>query len=89
MVHADTRSCARWEPLLPEYVDACLAGLSAQRAYPGLLRHLSRCESCAILVAETVAAMRWREAEEPFNRHALTLPALPFRRDSAREDCCA
>ena len=29
----------------------------------GMLQHLSHCESCAMLVAETIAVMRWREVK--------------------------
>jgi hypothetical protein len=89
MAHASSQSCECWEALLPEYVDACLRGGAASHAYAGLRRHLSRCMSCAMLVAETVAVIRWREAEEPFNRHVLSLPSLPLHRDGVGGKHCA
>lgn len=78
MTHASLGSCERWDALLPEYVDACLRGGAALPVYAGLRRHLSHCVTCAMLVAETVSIMRWREAEEPFNQGVLPPPPFSY-----------
>ena len=86
MTYASLQPCVRWEGVLPEYVEACLRDGSTTQAYLGLLRHLSRCARCAMLVAETIAVLRWREAEEPFDRRVLPLPPIPLCRDGVGED---
>jgi hypothetical protein len=66
-------------PLLPpEYFDACLAEPECCR-YGVLFDPVDGCPACAAEMAEILAVIRWREAEEPFNARALPLPPAIFQ----------
>ena len=71
------KGCEGWHELFPEYVGACLRGAAGIPAYAALRDHLRHCPSCAVDFASTLAMIRWREAEVPFNRNVLPLKMTP------------
>jgi hypothetical protein len=65
--------CESWQAQIPDYVDAALRGAAAIRPFAALRAHLATCPGCAEASAELLAALRWREAERPFNRGVLSV----------------
>jgi hypothetical protein len=64
--------CEEWQGSFPEYAEVCLRGAAGIPAYAALRDHLRHCSACAADFVETLALIRWREAEAPFNRHVLS-----------------